>query len=223
MEDAVRHRSVSVSCIMLGLVIAWGLAVPAEAYEQHSNTLSLGIQGGPGLMIGSDGAYHWNTAEYRYSDYSYGSSYEWLKFWENNWGYGVGIRIRYSLDPTHAIGVSFEDLRFNRHDEAPADAPGQYQVNNYMADYYLYFNRRAKTCPYVVLGAGFHRDTFRVSDAENVIVPESFVTNFGVGVEYFVGWAFAVDFAARAYYLQGSGGHAIASEALLGFQYYLLR
>ena len=79
------------------------------------------------------------------------------------------------------------------------------------------------TCPYAVAGLGFHHDTFRVEKNDSVIVPESFVANFGVGVEYFIRWAFSLDGVVRTYYLQGRGGHVMTSQIQLGFQYYLLR
>jgi opacity protein-like surface antigen len=131
--------------------------------------------------------------------------------------------LRYSLDPTHALGLSFEDLRFGRKSGSAAETARQYQVVNYMLDYYVYFNRARKWCPYLAAGAGLHRDTFRVSGAENIIPPERFVANLGAGLEYFVTKEFTADLLLRGYYLQGNGGNGLAGSAMLGFQFYLLR
>lgn len=187
------------------LLLCFALSLSAGAYEQKPGTLGVGLQGGAGLSSGQ-GEFKVGTrgTPIAYADYFGGPA--------------LGIRLRYTLDRGHAIGISFDDLRFDRKSELNAPIPPQYQVNNYMADYYVYLRRRPKTCPYVVLGMGVHRDTFR----PDTIVPGSFVANFGLGVEYFVGLPFAVDVTARGYYLQGKGGSAVTGVLSAGFQYYLL-
>lgn len=199
---------------LLVLLLAWiaiGMmltsAGPVLAYEQRVGTVSLGIQGGAGLLSGKD-AWTRNTTEIPYDAY--------------DWSGGLGIRLRYSLDRTHAVGISFEDLRFDRKSGEDSSLPGQYQLNNFMLDYYLYFHRRYKVSRYVVLGAGIHRPTFRLSKSENILPGEGLIANFGGGMEYFARRAFALDASLRGYYLKPKGGSAIAGELMLGIHYYLV-
>jgi len=210
----------------LAVVGLAGLSSPAPAYEQRSETVSLGLQGGGGLLLSGRDSYRAGDEDYYYGDFTYGEINDVgdvFRFWKLNWGGAFGIRLRYSIDRSHALGVSFEDLRFPREDSRPQDSPSQYQVNNYALDYYTYFSRPARFCPYVVASVGFHRDTFRTGSSENVIAPESFSANLGLGAEYFVRKAWTVDAVARTYYFHGKGGRATALVFHLGFQYYLLR
>jgi hypothetical protein len=187
---------------LLGGLLLWS---PASAFEQRPGTFSLGLQGGAGVLSGQ-------------GEFKPGLAGTPIAY-DNFFGGGaLSIHLRYSLDKAHAIGFTFEDLRFERKSDFGAPVPPQYQVNSYMADYYLYLNRRAKACSYAVLGAGMHRDTFR----PDTIVPGSFVANFGLGLEYFIGPPLALDATARGYYLQGKGGSSVAGGIQLGFQYYIL-
>ncbi len=190
--------------LLLGLLL---LGRPAQAYEQRSGTLSLGVQGGAGALSSSD-SFSRGATEIGYDSYDFAG--------------GLGIRIRYGLDRSHAVGVSFEDLRFDRKSGEDRELPSQYQLNNFMVDYYVYFHRRYKLSRYVVLGAGFHRPTFRFSDDENILPGEGLTANFGGGMEYFLRRPFALDASVRGYYLRLKGGSAVAGELMLGVHYYLL-
>jgi opacity protein-like surface antigen len=195
------------------LLTLW--SAPASAYEQRPGTLSLGLQGGGGVWSG-EGAYVVTT------DRGEQTSYDYANF---GWGGGLGIHLRYCLDPGHALGISLEDQRFGRKSGVDPNAPTsarQYQLNNYLVDYYAYVNRRAKTTPYVVLGVGYRRATFRFGNSETVIPPGGLVANLGLGLEYFVCRPFSIDGTIRGYYHRGGGGSGVATEAQIGFQYYLL-
>jgi hypothetical protein len=184
---------------------------PAAGYEQRPNTISFGLQIGGGVWSGS-GAYvveaERGETQYPYDSFSTGGSF--------------ALRFRYSLDRSHAVGLSLEDERFNRKAELGPEAPEQLQVTNYVLDYYLYFYRRAKFCPYAALGIGYARRTFRMGESETVNPPGGPVANFGLGAEYFVRRPFSIDAVIRGYYHSGGGGSGVAGEAQLGFQYYLL-
>jgi hypothetical protein len=220
-----------------GLVL-WGgcacllaaAALPAAAYEQRPNTFSLGMQGGAGILSGQDEYVVQGVGD----PLPAANVYPYDKF---DWGGALSIRLRYALDPTHAFGVSMEDLRFRRISgqsetvnlgSRVENYPKQFQAITYMLDYYFYpdleglkilgkVGRRYKNCPYFVIGAGLQRNSFRFSSSDIMIPPLGFAGNAGLGWEYFI------HFALRGYYLRFSGGSGVAGEASLGFQYYLLR
>jgi opacity protein-like surface antigen len=199
------------------------------ANEQRRNTPSFGAQYGYGAFNGS-GVFEWEgnnpnltNRTYPHRDFRYGGA--------------MGIRIRYSLDQTHAVGVSFEDLRCGRKSglENPQnrelEPAKQLQVTNYLFDYYLYLNRRARTTPYLLFGGGFHRDTFRFGKYDNVATAIGPCANLGIGVEYFVRPAWSIDATLRgAWFGQRDGGQLqfhgsapMAASLQLGFQYYLIK
>lgn len=183
----------------------------ALAYEQRSNTVSLGIQGGFGLMSGS-------------GDYQPGvtGEAEPVPYDAFDIGPSLAIHVRYSLDRTHAIGFTFEDLRFDRKSGSEAE-PTQYQLNNFLAQYYMYFNRRAKTSFYAVGGAGFHRSTFRLRGGSTIQPGEGLSANLGGGLEYFLRRPFSIDGSIRGYWLKPKQGTVAGGEAFLGIHYYLTR
>lgn len=206
--------------VLTGLLLILAAAFPANGYEQRPNTVSIGGQAGVGYMSGS-GAYVWrpltgSPLNYHYGDFDIGPS--------------LGIRIRYSLDRTHAIGISWEDQRFWRRSGKPDGVANSYQITTFAGDYYVYFNRPGRLCQYMVIGAGLYWDTFRFDDSdsdygEHVKPHESpfLLANLGLGAEYFISRPFSVDLSLRGYYTRGEGGRALSGQLQLGFQYYLLR
>jgi hypothetical protein len=210
-------------------------ALPAQAFEQRPGTFSLGLQGGAGVYSGT-GTYVIKPYDPTVDEHAY-------PYDTYDWGGSLAIRLRYCLDPEHAVGVSMEDLRFQRRsgqvDQVDLGSrvehySKQLQVNNYMGEYYLYLSpgrmgflgdlgRRYKNSPYGVAGIGIHRDTFRSGTSDATIAPFGFVVAAGLGWEYFVRRPFSIDASVRGYYMKSSGGSGTAAEAQLGFQYYLLR
>jgi len=210
-----------------GLIVAAGVASlcltagEAAAWEQRKNTVSFGFEGGLSSME-STGAYEREgspTGPVRYPMENY------------RLGPSLGVRLRYSLDRSHAVGVSFEDLRFRRKSGVGRSSPREFQTNNFLLDYYVYLSREDRLTPYLVLGAGLHRTTFRVAKDDNLIPPMGLAANFGGGLEYFVRPPFAIQAAVRGYYLslRGSGEWSydgpgmLVANVQLGFQYYLLK
>lgn len=202
------------------IVLLIAVAGPAAGYEQRPNTVSLGLQGGVGFMSGS-GEYEWKSDQgvpvsYFYGDFDLGPS--------------LGIRLRYSLDRSQAIGISWEDQRYWRKSGKPNEIAGTYQITTFAADYYIYINRPKKLCQYAVLGAGFFWNTFRFDDndgahGEHVSPPEApfFMANLGFGVEYFLSRPLSVDASVRGYLMRAEGGNSMTGQLQIGFQYYLLR
>ncbi len=226
---SVRRAGLAAAAARVLIGLALLAPGPAQAYEQRRNTPSFGVQYGYGAMNGS-GVFEWEddnplveNPEYRHEDF--------------RWGGALGFHIRYSLDQTHAVGVTFEDRRFERKSglENPEDptleVAKQLQVTAYQIDYYVYFDRRARTTAYLQLGAGFHRDTFRLKKNENLIGPFGPCATAGFGVEYFVRPAFTIDATLRGIWLgersedqlRFRGSAPVAASLQLGFQYYLLK
>lgn len=201
------RRAAVLTGLLGGLALGCCAARPAAAFEQRAGTISLGLQGGAGFFSGQ-GTYERGVTRVGYGEY--------------DWQGGFAIRLRYGLDRTHALGFSFEDLRFDRKSGADPTLPGQYQVNNFLVDYYLYFHRPYKLSRYLVLGAGFHRPTFRLDDEQNIFPGEGITANFGGGLEYFVRRALSIDGSVRLYYLRPKDGSGSATELMLGLQYYLV-
>jgi opacity protein-like surface antigen len=214
--------------VALGLVfLAPG---PACANEQRRNTPSFGVQGGYGALNGT-GAFEWEDNDptqpnrtYAHEDYRYGAA--------------LGFHIRYSLDQSHAVGVTFEDLRYDRKtfkDLPEADLAKiakQLQVTTYLIDYYLYLNRRARATPYLLIGGGFNRGTFRFKKHDYVATAIGPCANVGIGVEYFFWPALSMETTLRgAWFGQRDGGQlhwmgggsTVAASAQIGFQYYLIK
>jgi hypothetical protein len=149
----------------------------------------------------------------------------------------MGIHTRYSLDQAHALGVTFDDLRYKRkkgleYSEDPqSEAAKQLQVNNVLADYYLYFHRRDRTTPYAVISVGFHRDTFRFARSDNLVTMFNPAASLGLGVERFIRPTWSIDATLRgAWFGQRSGGQwsfhgaaPVAASLQLGIQYYLVK
>lgn len=197
--------------LLCAMILAGASMAPqaAMAYEQRSNTVSIGIQGGLGLMSGRE-------------DYVPGTDADPITYESYELGPSFGINVRYSLDRNHAIGFSFQDLRFDRVGSAQRTLPDQFQLNTFLAQYYIYFNRRAKWTRHIVGGVGFHRPAFR-DGGEHILPGEGFVANLGVGLEYFVQQKWSVDTSLLGYYVKPKGGSATAAEALIGLHYYFSR
>ncbi len=196
-------------------ILAFGVflslaAGEAKAYEQRTSTPSVGIMAGIGFMSGSD--------EFA----TEGTTPTIIPYEAFDLGFGLGIHVRYSLDRRSAIGVSFEDLRFERKSGEDTEAE-QYQVNNFLARYYVYFARRERLSRYIAAGIGFHRPSFRLDDQENILPGEGLTANLGVGLEYFFTRAVALDGAVDGYLLRPKGGSIVAAEARIGLQLYFIR
>lgn len=227
-------RSVGGTVFGTVLGIALGLVFltpgPACANEQRRNTWSFGVQGGYGALNGT-GVFEWEDDDPEVANRTH--SYENYRY-----GAALGFRIRRSLDQTHAVGISFEDLRYDRKtfkDVKPEELAliaKQLQATTYLINYYLYLNRRARATPYVLLGGGFHRDTFRFGKHDYVTTAIGPCANLGMGVEYFVRPAWSLDATLRgAWFGQRDGGQLqwkgggspMAVSVQLGFQYYLIK
>lgn len=191
----------------VAVLVFASLGTDARGYEQRSSTPSVGIQAGAGIMQGSD-AYQFGTQT--------PIPYDIFEA-----GFGLGIHIRYSIDRRTAIGATFEDLRFRRKSGAVKVAD-EYQVNNFLARYYVYFARRQRMSRYLVGGIGFHRPSIRLAE-QSSLPGEGFTANLGAGLEYFLTKVIAIDGSLDGYLLRPKGGSITAAEAKVGLHYYFTR
>jgi hypothetical protein len=220
---AVPAGSAAAFALSVVLVLAFLTAGPVRANEQRRNTPSFGFQYGYGAMNGS-GEFKWTSTNPQYSPFP-------NRHQDFRYGGALGIHIRYSLDQTHAVGVSFGDLRYDRKSGLDSTAAKQLQATGFLINYYLYFDRRAKTTPYFLLGGGLHWDFFRFAKYDNQPMPIGPWANLGVGVEYFVLPAWSIDATLRGLWLGARGGgqwefrgsSPVAASLQLGFQHYLIK
>ena len=228
----IQHRAILIFATVLSI-----LPAAAWAYEQPPRTISLGIQGDFGHL--------WGGGYLRTLETETGTSVtNWIPMTRLQWGFGVSFALRYSLDATHALGLTMADLRFNNVDPLNKADPkdqvtaDQFQTNVFLVDYYIYMHRRPKVSYYTVIGGGFHKVTFRDATGGSTILNGSFVANFGLGMEYFVRRPFSVDASLRGYYfglkwpdiepdsptasVESVSPHGVAAELAIGVHYYLL-
>ena len=189
------------------VLLAMGLGSESAAFEQRTNTPSVGFQVGGGIMQGSDAYQFGNQEPIPYDIFEA--------------GLGLGIHIRYSMDRRSAIGVSFEDLRFQRKSGA-AKVADQYQLNNFLGRYYVYFARRQRISRYLVGGIGFHRPSIRTGE-QTALPGEGFSANLGAGLEYFLTRVVTIDGSLDGYLFRPKGGSITAVEARVGLHYYFTR
>jgi len=196
-----------VGCLSLAFLL---IAATSHAYEQRRNTVSIGIQGVGGVMSGTD--------EYVIESGNLTVPYEDYEF-----GPGIAINFKYSIDRRNAVGITFDDLRFDKKSGLSADTPDQIQFNNVLGRFYKYFNRRGRMSRNVFIGAGFHRAVFRVNDRENIFPGEGFTANYGAGLEYFLNRVATIDLTVEGYYMKPKGGTAATGQVKLGLHYYFTR
>jgi hypothetical protein len=209
------------------LFLAALAAAPAHAWEQRRSTPSIGVQFGYGSMSGT--GYHERTDPVPGVVWHYNND-------DYRWGGALGLRIRYSLDQSHAVGLNFEDLRYGRKNGLAGlagenERARQLQVNTVLFDYFIYLDRPARTCFYVLAGGGFHRDTYRFNKSENTIMPMAPAAELGLGAEYFLRPSWTIDGTLRGYWLgqRGSaewkfrGSSPLAASLQVGIQHYLLK
>ncbi|MCK4305173.1 MAG: outer membrane beta-barrel protein [Candidatus Eisenbacteria sp.] len=206
----------------------WGLATllllailaassgPADAYEHRRNTPSLGAQLQYGYM-GGDSAWP-NTVR---------------------WGWGVAFKLRKYVSRQAAMGVSFEQQKFDRISTLPsfkvigddyADLD-HLQFQTLMLDYFRYFQRMRRRTPYVVVSAGIYHPQLLYDEKNEITGTEgqhskhprdSFIARLGAGLEYFVNRGFSIDGSVSCYYVHTPDlpGRTFTVQMALGCELY---
>lgn len=194
------HGMLRTICVGL-LAAATLLTVEAGAYEHRRGTPSAGGR----LQFGTTG----------------GDS-EWHEIFD--YGFGGAIDVRQYIARDRAVGLTAEQQSFDNktadtRNIGPDNSDSSYdklQFQILMVDYYVYFNRMARTTPYLVMSGGFYRpqllDKFKEAgpsgtSGEHVGYrnKEGYVLRGGVGLEYFLRRRVAIDSVLSAYYLSAPG------------------
>ena len=204
--------------VAFGLAILWGAAAPVRAYEHRQDTPSVGVQ-------------------IQYGDLEYDS--EWGKTF--GWGRGVSVHLRQSIARNRAIGLSFEQQRFEREipvneNAADSECLGKADYFDWQAlllDYYVYFRRPLRRCYYAVASVGFYRpqlvDEMKTSGQQQIpgvcYPSENLLGRLGVGMEYFVSRKFSFDASVSGYYIRVShqSGLTASAQFALGVHLYATR
>jgi hypothetical protein len=171
---------------LLGLALLALAPGRAAAYEQRGDTPSVGAQ----IQLGE---------------------LEYDSIWADafDWGQGVAIHVRNAIGRRHAIGISFEQQKFERAAALCGDSglTDYLQMQTLMADYYIYFRRPMRRCYYAVFSAGFYRSELiweqdvagqKFSDVR--YPGENFLARAGGGMEHFLGRKLSIDASLSLYY-----------------------
>jgi len=112
-------------------------------------------------------------------------------------------------------------------------APTSLQMQILLVDYYLYFNRPERNCPYVVLGFGGYRPELLYEwadeDSEQRSMPhvrypkEGFIARLGAGLEHFFSHGFAGELGVNACWINArdQSGTTVSVTATAGFNIYV--
>ena len=186
---------------LLGLAwVALALVPGAARAQERPGTLSLGLQGQYGTLLGPS-----DFAE----DY--------------DWGPGFGVRIRYAFGGPHALGISFESQTFDPTSDPPEalDEPIELKIANVGVEYIRYFNRGHGRSQYAVIGLGLsHPSETRTGGIAEV--SDALLVTGGGGVEVFVHRQVSIDISARGYGMIGESVTA-SVEFAAGFHFYLIK
>jgi hypothetical protein len=191
---------------LCGLVILGATPRAARAYEHRRDTPSVGVQ----INLGNLGV-----------DSYWGDAF--------GWGRGVNIHLRNQISRNRAIGITFEQQRYDSEALLHGDDPTKGEDTDYLNlqtllfDYFFYFNRPQRRCYYAVLSAGFYRPELVDTQQDpgqpktmNVRYPgENFMARVGGGVEYFVSRKLSVDTSLSFYYIRTPGQPGLTGSGQL--------
>jgi hypothetical protein len=193
-------RGIRQGLAVLGLGLLAALAPSLARAQERPGTLSLGLQGQYGTLLGPS-----DFAE----DY--------------DWGPGFALRIRYAFGGPHALGISFESQTFDPTPDPPEalDEPLELKIANVGVEYIRYFNRGHGRSQYAVIGLGLsHPSEERTGGVAEV--SDALLVTGGGGVEVFVHRAVSIDISGRGYGMIGESVTA-SVEFAAGFHFYLIK
>lgn len=139
----------------------------------------------------------------------------------------LAFRLRYRMRYERALGLSFENQRFDiriPEEEFPAGSglPGRKKVNSVLSGVELYqmFGTRTRTAKMLMVGAGLAQTSGRYNDNDTFYPGDGAYVSAGAGVERFVIRSWALDLSARymAMFLPDSRNHDV--QVALGFMFY---
>jgi hypothetical protein len=143
-------------------------------------------------------------------------------------GPALGVRLRYRMRYERALGLSFENQRFEiRVPEAfdpldPVAFPGRLRINMVMSglEFYQMFGTRTRTTRMIGIGAGLAQSSGRTSNAETFYPGDGAYINATLAAERFFFRSLAFDLSARymLVFLPENREHDI--QAALGLIFY---
>jgi len=164
--------------------------------------VGIGIQGGYGMLV--------KTGDLG-NDFSDGPT--------------IAVRLRYRMRYERALGLSFENERFDiRIPEAidPLGFPGRTRVNAVLSglEFYQMFGTRTRTTKMVMVGAGVAQTSGRTLDHDTFYPGNGTYVSAGGGFERFLIRSWAIDLSARymAVFLPDDRNHE--AQVALGFIWY---
>lgn len=194
--------AVAASLVALALVPAVPQA--SSIVLPRAGQVGVGIQGGYGTLLKSGDLG---------KDFGHGPT--------------LAIRLRYRLRYERAIGLSFENHRFDiRVPELkdPTDSllAGRSHANVILSgfDFYQMFQTRTRTPKMLVLGGGFAQPSARTIDKETIFIADGAFLTAGMGLEHFFFRSWAVDLSARYVALFLPDGRSHDLQAALGVIFY---
>ncbi len=140
----------------------------------------------------------------------------------------LAIRLRYRMRYERAIGLSFENERFEIRAPEPYFPAGQIQLlgrvraNLVLSGLELYqmFGTRTRTTKMVMVGAGLAQASARTADKDTVYPGNGSYVSAGTGAERFLVRSWAIDLSARymAVFLPDDRNHEV--QVALGVIWY---
>ena len=169
--------------------------------RQRPGTISLGLQGGYGVVRGTS----------RLADgFDHGPSY--------------AFRFRYMLSPSFALGFSFENQRFGNRGGAPSPEPGASDSTIHMstvsAEGVFFVHREREVTPYFIGGIGHAAPDIVDEVLGSARVNEGMFLTAGAGLERFVRPRFSLDFSLRGYGLISNSEFTSFAQITAGIHLY---
>ena len=137
----------------------------------------------------------------------------------------IGARLRYRMRYERALGLSFENQRFNiRVPEllAPDSLPGRDRINLVLSgiEFYKMFGTRTPTVKMVMVGAGLAQSSGHFINDEEFFPGDGTYLSAGFGVERFLIKSWALDFSTRYMAVFLPDDHLHDVQAALGLMFY---
>lgn len=183
-------RGVGVLGVLVGAIVMFGAAGPAEAWKvtpPRAGQVGLGMQGQYGTLLESG-----------------------LIGEEYGAGPGLTVRVRYRMRYERAIGLSFESQSFDA--RSPADSVGSLtQTTAILSGLELYqlFGTRTRTHRMVSVGVGLAQISQDTNDGGTIFPGDGLYVSAGAGIERFFynSWAFDLSTRYMALFQEGETNH----------------
>jgi hypothetical protein len=139
-------------------------------------------------------------------------------------GPGYGVRFRYQVSGTSALGFSFEHQRYGVVDLPPnpngPDTDSVLVITTVSIEGMRFFHRERESMPYVLGGFGYASPDVIYHDAGTRRVNEGPFLVLGAGIEHFVRERFSIDTTLRGFGQIGNSELTLAVQLALGIHLY---